>query len=126
MMMMMMMNCFCGIFSLDHCQKYSPSPISEMQPGFKPVQNLSSSFIEWNCAVVITTTSRSPNCHYTMFSVISIYNFKNVPILSRLGKIHIIARRKDWRDIFYPNKLWYISSYNQPLSFSVYILVIWI
>ena len=66
-MMMMMMNCFCGMvdwrkaFSLisswDHCQRSSPSRISDMlQAGFEPVQNLSSGFLEWSCAVVITTT----------------------------------------------------------------------
>ena len=67
MMMMMMMNCSCGMvdrrkaFSLissrDHCQRSSPSRISDTpRAGFEPVQNLSSDFVEWNCAVVITTT----------------------------------------------------------------------
>ena len=67
--MMMMMNCFCGIvdrrkvFSLissrDHCQRFSPSWISDTtRAGFAPAQNLSSGFYEWSCAVVITTTSR--------------------------------------------------------------------
>ena len=64
--MMMMMNCFCGMvdrrkaFSLissrDHCQRSSPSWISNtLRAGFEPAQNLSSGFIEWTCAVVITT-----------------------------------------------------------------------
>ena len=68
-MMMMMMNCFCGMvgrrkaFSLissrDHCQWSSPSRISDMsRAGFEPAQNLSSGLIEWSCAVVITTTPR--------------------------------------------------------------------
>ena len=63
---MMIMNCFCGmalrekelsfIPSRDHCQTSSPSQISDMpRGGFELVQNLSSGFIEWNCAVVITT-----------------------------------------------------------------------
>ena len=67
MMMMMMMNCFCGmvdwwkalsfISSQDHCLRSSPSQISDtLQAGFEPVQNLSSDFVEWSCAVVITTT----------------------------------------------------------------------
>ena len=54
---MMMMNCFCGmvdrqkafclISSLDHCQRLSPSQISDMpQAGFEPVQNLSSGLVE--------------------------------------------------------------------------------
>ena len=57
MMMMMMMNCFCGMvdrrkaFSLissrDHCQRTSPSRISETpRAGFEPGQNLSSDFVE--------------------------------------------------------------------------------
>ena len=63
----MMMICFCGmvnqrkVYSLnssrDHCQRSSASWISNMpRAGFEPVQNLSSGFVEWNCAVVITTT----------------------------------------------------------------------
>ena len=57
MMMMMMMNCFCGVvdrrkaFSLissrDHCQRSSPSRISDTpRAGFEPAQNLSSGFVE--------------------------------------------------------------------------------
>ena len=57
MMIIMMMNCFCGmadqkkvfglISSKDHCQIFSPSPISNMlQDGFEPVQNLSSALVE--------------------------------------------------------------------------------
>ena len=65
--MMMMMICFCGMvdrrkaFSLissrDHCQRSSPLQISDTpQAGFEPAQNLSSGFVEWSCAVVVTTT----------------------------------------------------------------------
>ena len=72
MMMMMMMNCFCGmvdrwkafsfISSRDHCQRSSPSWISDMPwAGFEPAQNLSSGLVEWSCVVVITTT---PRCHW--------------------------------------------------------------
>ena len=67
MMMMMIMNCFCGMvdrrkaFSLissqDHCQRSSPSRIFDTpRAGFEPVQNLSSALVEWSCTVVITTT----------------------------------------------------------------------
>ena len=67
MMMIMVMNCFCGIVdqrkafsfisSHEHCQRSSPSQISNtLQAGFQPVQNLSLGFDEWSCAVVITTT----------------------------------------------------------------------
>ena len=48
---------FSLIFSRDHCQRSSPSQISDtLQVGFEPAQNLSSGFVEWRCAVVITTT----------------------------------------------------------------------
>ena len=66
-LLMMMMNCFCDmvdrrkVFSLissrDHCQRSSPSWISDTpRAGFEPAQNLSSGLVEWNCAVVIPTT----------------------------------------------------------------------
>ena len=56
-MMMIMMNCFCGMvdqqkaFSLissrDHCQRFSPSQISDApRAGFEPAQNLSSGLFE--------------------------------------------------------------------------------
>ena len=69
-MMMMMMNCltdwlvdrrkaFSLISSRDHCQRPSPSPISDTpRAGFETAQNLSSDFDEWRCAVAITTTPR--------------------------------------------------------------------
>ena len=67
--MMMMMNCFCGIVdrrkvlslisNRGHCQRSSPSRISDTPlAGFEPAQNLSFGFVEWSCAVVITTTPR--------------------------------------------------------------------
>ena len=67
MMMMMMMNYFCCMvdqrkaFSLNssrgHCQRSSPSQISNtMWAGFEPVQSMNSSFVEWSCTVVMTTT----------------------------------------------------------------------
>ena len=57
MMMMMMMNCFCGMvdrrkaFSLissrDHCQRSSPLRISDMlRARFEPAQNLSTGLVE--------------------------------------------------------------------------------
>ena len=68
-LMKMMMKCFCGMvdqrktFSLipsrDHCQRSSPSRISDTpRTVFEPAQNLSSGLVEWCCSVVITTTSR--------------------------------------------------------------------
>ena len=64
-----MMNCFCCmvdrrrlyslISSRDHCQRSSPSWISDTpRTGFETAQSLSSGLVEWSCAVVITTTSR--------------------------------------------------------------------
>ena len=57
MMMMMMMNCFCGMIdrrkafrlvsSRDHCQRASPSRISDTpRVGFEPAENLSSSLVK--------------------------------------------------------------------------------
>ena len=64
---MMMTNCFCGmfyqqiacslVFSCDHFKRFSPSQISNMvQERFEPVQNLSWGFVEWCWAVVTATT----------------------------------------------------------------------
>ena len=48
---------FSLISSRDHCQRSSPSRISNTpRAGFEPVQNLSSGLAESSCAVVITTT----------------------------------------------------------------------
>ena len=63
------MNCFCGmvdrrrafshISSRDHCQRSSPSRISDTpRAGPEPAQNLSPGLAEWSCAVVTTTTPR--------------------------------------------------------------------
>ena len=62
-----LMNCFFGMvdrpkaFSLissrDHCQRSSPSRISDRpRVGFEPAQSLSSGLVPWSCAVVISTT----------------------------------------------------------------------
>ena len=67
MTMMMMMNYFCGmvdrrkafnlISSRGHCQRSSPSRISDMpQARFDPAQNLGSGLVEWSRSVVISTT----------------------------------------------------------------------
>ena len=68
-MMMIMINCFCGmidrrkvlglISSRDHCQRSSPSQMSDTpQAGFEPAQISKSGFAELSCTVVITTTPR--------------------------------------------------------------------
>ena len=64
-----MKTCFCEmikqqralslISSPNHCQRFSPPQISKTpREEFEPAQNLSSGFVEWNCAVVITTKPR--------------------------------------------------------------------
>ena len=78
-LMMMMMNCFRKvadwqnsfslIFSRGHYQRSSPSRISDTsQAGFETAQNLSSHFVEWNCAAVITLchTTRLPHCTFLL------------------------------------------------------------
>ena len=79
MMMMTMINSFCDMvdrrkaFSLissqDHCQRSSPSQISDRSHAwFEPVQNLSSGLVEWSWAVVITITPwRSFRCFKRVF-----------------------------------------------------------
>ena len=53
---------FSLISSRDHCQRSSPSRISDTPgAGFEPAQNLSSGLVEWSCAVVITT---APLTHF--------------------------------------------------------------
>ena len=90
-MMMMMMDCFCGIadlrkaFSLissqDHCQRSSLWRISDTQgAGFEPLENMSSGLAEWSCAVVITTTPQ-PNERFDLIITVKItknwWNKKN-------------------------------------------------
>ena len=78
MMMMMMIDCFCGMvdrqkaFSLisgrGHCQRSSPSRISDTpQAEFEPARILSSGLVEWSCAVVITTAPRR-HCEFIEIS----------------------------------------------------------
>ena len=79
--LMAMMDCFCGmvdrrkalslISSRDHCQRSSPSQISDtLRAGFEPAQNLSSGFVKWSCAVMITTT---PRCQINIHAYMNIY-----------------------------------------------------
>ena len=86
--MMMMMNCFCGMvdrrkaFSLissrGHCQRSSPSRISDSpRAEFEPAQNPSSGFVEWSCVAVIATTPRRHNID----NKINFYGTLEEPIL---------------------------------------------
>ena len=89
MMMMMMMDCFCGMVdrrktislmsSWDHCQRSSPSRISDTpRARFEPVQNLSSGLVEWSCAVVITTTPRRHQQKKSLWGKIKLSNINLV------------------------------------------------
>ena len=41
----------------DHCQRFSTLQIAGMPgAGFEPAENLSLGFVEWSCALMITTT----------------------------------------------------------------------
>ena len=62
-----LMSCFCKmvdhrtalilISSSDNCHRFLPWQISDTsQAPFDPTLNQSSSFVEWSCAIVITTT----------------------------------------------------------------------
>ena len=74
------LKCFCGmvdrwkaynlISSRDHCQRSSPSRTSDTERArFEPAQNLSSGFVEWSCAAVLTTTPRRKNIPGQIFLV---------------------------------------------------------
>ena len=106
MMKMMKMNCFCGmvISSRDHCQRSSPSWISNTpRAEFEPAQKLSSGFAEWNCAVMITTTTQR---HYILLMFYRFF-FNNLCIvriclnvLQFFMKLHyffIICKSLKWK-----------------------------
>ena len=82
MMMMMMMMMMTMISSWDHCQRSLPSRISDtLWVGFEPVQNLSSGFDEWSCAVAITITPQRRMItlpHKTFFPKFSKLTFNTV------------------------------------------------
>ena len=102
-MMMMMINCFCGmvdrrkafslIFSRGHCQRSSPSRISDTpRAGSEPAQNLSSGFVEWNCAIVITTT---PRRHYVNLTNANLQFEKMAHFL----QLPVYLKAKEWLTI---------------------------
>ena len=50
---------FRPISSLDHCQRSSPSRISNTpRAGFEPAQNLISSFVEWFCECKVSVKQK--------------------------------------------------------------------
>ena len=55
---------FSLISNCNHCQRSSSSRISDTPlVEFKPAQNMSSSLVEWSCAVVITTNTVTKQNH---------------------------------------------------------------
>ena len=59
--------------SLDHCQRFSPSQISDTpRAGFKSAQKLSSGFVEWSYTILTT----SP--HHGTTILISLYKSKMI------------------------------------------------
>ena len=75
---LMMMNCSCGMVdrrkafspssSWDHCQRSSPSRISDTRcAGYQPAQNLSSGLVEWNCAVGRDNHYTTAPCLFYLF-----------------------------------------------------------
>ena len=117
MMMMMMMHCVCGMvnrgkaFSListrDHCQRSTPSQISDTpRAGFETAQNLSSGLVDWSCEVVITTT---PWRHMTTLVITSLScNFPKNPCKTCV---------KICEDLLHPNLLKRKFSNNSPEGF---------
>ena len=101
---LMMMNCFCGMvdqrkaFSLisswDHCQRFLTLRISDMpQAGFEPAQNLSSGFVEWSCAVVVTTTPRLHLTYWHWFFVhLKLLTASGIDIFSLSACCHMSHR----------------------------------
>ena len=105
MVMVMMMNFFCGMvdqrkaFSLissrDHCQRSSPSRISDTpRAGFEPAQNLSSGLVEWSCAVVITAIPWTnclyePICMNQFVASMEIYHIQNIQSHSHIHFLDI-------------------------------------
>ena len=84
---------FSFISSQDHCQRASPSEISNTsRTGFKPVLNLSSGLVEWSCAVVIITT---PRRHKPFFGIkLHFYRKK------RLGITYLNKKIILWKFLF--------------------------
>ena len=120
-MMMKMMNCFCGmvdrrklislIYSRDHCQRSSPSWISNTPwTGFEPAQNLISGLVKWGGAVVITTTPQRHNSHDSPPSLTTIW--KNFYWLS-LSLNSLNSMGKGWTRGFLSNILSFIFTFIQ-------------
>ena len=121
--MMMMMNCFRGmvnrrkafslISSLDHCQRSSPLSASYTpRTAFEPTRNLSSGLVEWNCAVVITTT---PLLHGAMCSCSFLVLFQDrymLPVKYPIWNLSALHLRGVW-SLFTKLKIW-------PLIFKRY------
>ena len=97
--------CFYSLTSSwDHCQKSSPSRISDTpRAAFEPAQNLSSGLVEWSCAVVRTTTPRRHNLGLTggkylikiIFDIkieIGIFKISNVPNFNKSWALLVLGQ----------------------------------
>ena len=124
-LMIIMMNCFCGMvyrwkaFSLisgrDHCQRSSPSRISDTPwAGFELVQNRSLGFLEWSCAVVITTVPRRHRCDTNLedsidssnFSVRHYFTVIKKDCVTRMYSLVVYVKEGLLLHVTYPRKFW--------------------
>ena len=101
---------FCGIVdwrnvfsftsSRDRSKRSWPSRISETrQVGFEPTQNLSSGFVEWSCAVIVTST---PRRHWVCFC----------------STLRENIQEQSWVTIWCV--IWYLFGYGYWCKFAVY------
>ena len=100
------------ISSRDHCQRSPPLRISDTpRTGFEPAQNLSSSFDEWSCAVVLTTTLLIHYCLqiYLKTLEISVLKYMDLILLifvsTRISMANLF--KKDRSKLRIVNRYWY-------------------
>ena len=90
---------FSLISSWDNCQRSSPSRIFDMpRAGVEPAQNLSSGFIEWSCAIVMTTTPHHHIVHDFRLNAtkIRLWYTHIQPFLCKSEMISIRPRKVDY------------------------------
>ena len=98
------------ISSQDHCQRSSPSRISNtLRAEFEPAQNLSSGLVERSSAVVITTTPLCQLCPCSM-EKLEKGSFKN--LARKAGKEHSCCYQKLKKLHFLKIWNWNIFSFN--------------
>ena len=101
---------FSFISSRDHCQRSSPSRISNtLRVGFEPAQSLSSGLVESRFAVVITTTPRRYVCYTCHFTENLFFFFSRRPEKMVFPKItcwNMIYLVLSGEMIFFFSKIW--------------------